>query len=266
VFGLRSQVNRAFLRELRRPAEFRLNPLKTIVLVAAVTAVGLAQTTLPRLPKTTDVTTRYGPLRFYNIELITEMKDRPCGFSAHITNFTGVALDDDPTFLVKISGLDLSGKRSGFEFPVVSTYVGNDPLNRYSAQGACPETIPDIAPDQIQISFLSGTPDQEDLAQLAALRARAARLKRLPLLASGSATAFIAADRKCAQQFQGAAKLEGLEKRKQIADLFAFGCGFPADSPVRILVVKRDAEYALITLADGKTEGKSGWVSIGWLK
>jgi hypothetical protein len=254
-----------------------MNPLKTIVLIAAVTIAGLAQSSLPRLPKTTDVTTRYGTIRFYNIELIGEMKDRPCGFSAHITNFTGVALDDDPTFLVKISGLDLSGKRSTFEFPVVSVYVGNDPFNRYSARGACPETIPDIAPDQIQISLLSGTPDQEDLVRIArlkasesarrsALTARDARLRQLPLLASGSVTAFIAADRKCAQQFQDALKLEGLEKRKHIADLFAYGCGFVAASPVRILVVKRDAEYALITLADGKTEGKSGWVSIGWLK
>lgn len=101
-------------------------------------------------------------------------------------------------------------------------------------------------------------------ADLAA--ARAVGLSRLPLLNSGAQAVFLGSDRKCAQQFQDAVAMEGLEKRKRIADLITYGCGFVAQSPVRVVLLQRDGGFAKVTLGDGKDEGKSGWVPAAWLE
>ena len=100
----------------------------------------------------------------------------------------------------------------------------------------------------------------------ARVAARAAELAKLPLLSSGGTTAFVGADRKCAQQFQEALALDGLEKRKRIADLVTYGCGFIAHSPIRVTTTPQLGEYVLITIADGNQAGRSGWVPVLWVK
>jgi hypothetical protein len=41
-------------------------------------------------------------------------------------------------------------------------------------------------------------------------------MAKLPILNGGSSVAFLAADRKCAEQFQQVFSMEGLEKRKRL--------------------------------------------------
>lgn len=99
-----------------------------------------------------------------------------------------------------------------------------------------------------------------------AAAARAAYLAKLPLMNAGSPLAFLGSDRKCAEQFQQALGMDGLEKRKRIADLISYGCGVTVDSPVRVVAGQQDRDFLVVTVADGKFEGKSGWVPVSWLK
>lgn len=89
---------------------------------------------------------------------------------------------------------------------------------------------------------------------------------RYTILDSGTASIFIGSDRKCAEEFQQALGMEGLEKRKRIADLVAYGCGFLADGPVHVAVARRDSNYMIVTPAEGKHQGQSGWVPAAWVK
>lgn len=102
--------------------------------------------------------------------------------------------------------------------------------------------------------------------EVEAANARAARLAKLPWVNSGGLSAFIASDRKCAEQFQQALAMDGLEKRKHLADLLSYGCGFLADSPVHAELLQKDGNYALVKLAEGKQDGRSGWVPVAWMK
>ena len=60
--------------------------------------------------------------------------------------------------------------------------------------------------------------------------------------------------------------MDGLEKRKRMSDLVAYGCGFLADSPVHVELVQNDSAYALVRLAEGKEDGRNGWVPVAWMK
>jgi hypothetical protein len=143
-------------------------------------------------------------------------------------------------------------------------------------------------PKSATARMLSGTPDESGVAEFkrqqraeaatvarkadadkkaaAAAAVRTAELAKLPLLNSGTPAAFLGSDRKCAQQLQEALAMDGLEKRKRIADLVSYGCGVLVDSPVRATAGQRDGAYVFVTLADGKRAGKTGWVPIAWLK
>ena len=61
-----------------------------------------------------------------------------------------------------------------------------------------------------------------------------AYLAKLPMIVSGGESIFLGSDRKCAEQFQQALAMDGLEKRKRLADLISHGCGFIAASPARV--------------------------------
>jgi len=139
------------------------------------------------------------------------------------------------------------------------------------------DDFPGCVVDDVEFKLIKGTSALEEERNAAAERARAkatqarvaaraAELAKLPLLSSGGTTAFVGADRKCAQQFQEALALDGLEKRKRIADLVTYGCGFIADSPVRVTTTPQRGEYVLITIADGNQTGRSGWVPVLWVK
>lgn len=60
--------------------------------------------------------------------------------------------------------------------------------------------------------------------------------------------------------------MEGLEKRKRLTELVEYGCGFIAEGPVRAEIVRKDAAFMLVKLANGRDSGKSGWVPAAWIK
>ena len=95
---------------------------------------------------------------------------------------------------------------------------------------------------------------------------RQAIVASLPILDNGAETIFIGSDKRCAEQFIEATKMEGLEKRKRLADLMTYGCGFITTARVHVAVETRAGAFALVRIAHGSNEGKSGWVSVTWIK
>jgi hypothetical protein len=94
-----------------------------------------------------------------------------------------------------------------------------------------------------------------------------AALAKLPTLDSRAAVVFLGTDRKCAVQFREAVdSMDGLEKRKRMADLVSYGCGFITGGPVHVKVGGFDANYVLVELAEGTQQGKRGWVPIEWIR
>jgi hypothetical protein len=94
----------------------------------------------------------------------------------------------------------------------------------------------------------------------------AARVAKLPQLVSGRVHAFLGSDRKCAEQFQQALTMDGLEKRKRIADLLSYDCGILVDdmvhvSPIGFLV----SGYRLVSVEEGNDRLKRGWVPESWV-
>jgi hypothetical protein len=136
--------------------------------------------------------------------------------------------------------------------------------------------------EQAKLEALLSEPKRYEEAQAASAEAKrkallAARAKQQaadrrkflaqhPVLSTGAELVFIGADRKCAVQFVEAAAMEGLEKRKRLADLVAHGCGFTASSMVHVRVAEKQGGYALVEVLEGDNQGKSGWVPSGWLR
>jgi hypothetical protein len=131
--------------------------------------------------------------------------------------------------------------------------------------------------DTYRFTFVGGRSEAEERrvrAAAAAARkgaadaaaAHARYLASLPTLQAGAQVAFLGADRKCAEQFQQALGMDGLEKRKRIADLVSYGCGVIVDGTARITIGTRDGNYSQVTIADGKHTGKEGWVPNIWVK
>ena len=100
-----------------------------------------------------------------------------------------------------------------------------------------------------------------------------AEMAKLPVLNGGSSAAFLAADRKCAEQFQQVFSMEGLEKRKRLAELVQYKCGLVVDTPVHLTkisaetveAIKHKEAYILVMIAEGESKGKSGWVPAKWV-
>ena len=86
------------------------------------------------------------------------------------------------------------------------------------------------------------------------------------MLNSGIPMAFLGSDRKCATQFQEALAMEGLEKRKRIAELVSFQCGVLVDNSVHVAPGQREGNLMVVTVGEGKYERKSGWVPVAWVK
>lgn len=229
------------------------------------------------IKKEATVNTRYGSFYFYGIVV----QRSPCRFYANVLNQTSITWEK-PLFAAKASGLDSSGKRITFTITIRAPDLSANSREFELAHGICSLTEDDESPkvDRLSISMMGGTPDKEDLAAFerrtaarkrdaeaaaASTAARNSRLAKLPLITSGGESAFIGSDRKCAEQFQQALAMDGLEKRKRFADLISFGCGFLTNSPARAVIGPRDGNYVAVTLADGKQEGKSGWVPTSWL-
>ncbi len=96
--------------------------------------------------------------------------------------------------------------------------------------------------------------------------ARAAYLGGLPVISNGNAAIFIGSDRKCSEQFVQAMSMDGLEKRKKMAELVTFGCGYLVDAGIHVKRLAADAAYCRVEPAEGKQAGKSGWVPCSWVK
>jgi hypothetical protein len=96
--------------------------------------------------------------------------------------------------------------------------------------------------------------------------ARAAYLGSLPIINNGNAAIFIGSDRKCSEQFVQAISMDGLEKRKKMAELVTFGCGYLVDAGIHVKRIAADATYCRVEPAEGKQAGKSGWVPCSWVK
>lgn len=117
-------------------------------------------------------------------------------------------------------------------------------------------------------------PSAEQAARISAARKaeqkaeqeRQAAINRLPTLESGFPGIFVASDRKCSEQFVQALSMEGLEKRKRLADLVSYGCGFIEDRGVHATRVQTEGSYCLVKLASGKHPNQVGWVPCSWVK
>jgi hypothetical protein len=197
--------------------------------------------------------------------------DRPCAFIGNLEEVSGVGWRN----------LDLSVKLSGVSN---DNPVSTDIPARIDAIGArenrdvntkCHATMFPFVPTQTVVTFLGGTPDNE--------KTRASKLDedladyhraQLVKLNSGSPGVFLAADRKCAEEFQQALSMDGLDRRKRMADLVLYKCGFIVDTGVHLAPLsvealntlhEKPAGYIQVTVADGESAGKSGWVPAKWV-
>ncbi len=95
----------------------------------------------------------------------------------------------------------------------------------------------------------------------------AARLAKLPILHSGLQAAFLGSDRKCAEQFQQALAMDGLEKRKRIADLVSYNCGNIVGDGVHVSAVgPPSGGYRQVSVEEGRDRFKHGWIPESWIK
>lgn len=94
---------------------------------------------------------------------------------------------------------------------------------------------------------------------------RAAYLSKLPFLESGGEMIFIGSDRKCSEQFVQAMNMDGLDKRKRMADLISYGCGFTDPHGLHVTRVNSDGAYCQIAMAEGKHQSDRGWVLCSWI-
>jgi hypothetical protein len=94
---------------------------------------------------------------------------------------------------------------------------------------------------------------------------RQASLAKMSTLSNGAELIFVGADRKCSEQFVQAAGMEGLEKRKRLAELISYGCGFTTRTGSHISVLQSSAGFSLVKLEDGKETGRTGWIPTKWM-
>jgi len=99
----------------------------------------------------------------------------------------------------------------------------------------------------------------EQVRRAADAKARAAMLATLPVVDSGSPAVFFGADRKCSEQFVQALSMEGLEKRKKLAELVTFGCGFTDTGRLRVKRAETQGGFCRVIPMEGKHQGSAGW-------
>ena len=226
------------------------------------------------VPTQTTVQTPYGPLKFTAMKVIQVETDRPCGFMANVENTTGIRWED-VVFVATITGFDSEGNHISAKATLKREYLDGDVVAMVS--GPCDRIWPHINVAAIAISLASGTPDKEDIAafrrdQAARKRsaeeaaARSAFISKLPVLCNGNDQVFVGSDQKCSEQFVQALSMDGLEKRKRVADLLTYGCGFLVKDQTHVEIVEKRVGYLLIKPVEGPKIGKSGWVPTAWIK
>lgn len=128
-----------------------------------------------------------------------------------------------------------------------------------------------LKPTPGQLAATAGVVAEKERATRAAAAekdraAHVAYLRSLPTVSNGNVAIFLGADRKCSEQFVQALSMDGLEKRKKMADLVTFGCGYLADAGVHVKRLETESTYCRVAPAEGKQEGKPGWVPCSWVK
>ncbi len=79
-------------------------------------------------------------------------------------------------------------------------------------------------------------------------------------------TVFIGADRKCSEQFVQVLSMEGLERRKRLAELLSYQCGFLEKGSLHAQKLDTNAGYCSIKFVEGEHAGSGGWVPCSWVK
>jgi hypothetical protein len=235
---------------------------------------------------TANIDTKYGRLTIENVRIVS--RGSSCELRANISNLGSVAWSA-LTFEILVDGRDDRGDAITVTGTAEADRLSRDATGFVSGRcthraigdfgnGLNPQKFEAF---RVRAKFLSGTPNPTDAASFEAVQkrealshkrnveassARAAALAKFPMLNTGTPSAFIGSDRKCAAQFQEALGMEGLEKRKRIADLVSYGCGFLAENPVRVSPGQRDGAFVFVTMMDGKQLSKNGWVPTTWLK
>ncbi len=243
----------------------------------------------------TSATFEHGTFRFADIT--TTMQDYAgrniCGFRAHVFNETD-SLWQNARFEIRVQGTDKAGNIAEFYLEAFSTYIGFE-KRAYDIIANCPIDQAAITVTEASAEFLGGerTPSPEAAAketaalesarraeeaqrQAAVLAAkkkaekatadRLAYLAKFPVLFNSNEAVFIGSDQKCSDQFVQALSMDGLEKRKKLADLLAYGCGFLVPSKTHVEAVQRDATHTLVRPLEGTVTGKVGWVPSTWVK
>jgi len=95
---------------------------------------------------------------------------------------------------------------------------------------------------------------------------RSKMLASAPKLDSGTGPVLLGADKKCLDQAIEASKMEGLEKRKKIAELAGYGCVFTVDRLPPVRVEGAEGGFSRVTPIDGPKAGHTGWVLSSWLR
>lgn len=91
-------------------------------------------------------------------------------------------------------------------------------------------------------------------------------LAGFPTAQSGYTSIFVGSDRKCAQQFVEALSMEGIEKRKRLADLISYQCGFIDKPGVHMQKMSTVGGFCEVKTIDGERPGATGWVHCDWLR
>jgi hypothetical protein len=145
---------------------------------------------------------------------------------------------------------------------VLSWSLEVSPSEVHPGDGSALPVVPDFLP---RLKHIQDQRNAADAPRRAAEASRLAKIRALPLIRSGSSQVFVAADRKCGEQFQEALSMDGLEKRKRIAEIVSYGCGSYAASPVHAEVKMETGGYALVVLAEGVNRNLAGWVPLQWV-
>lgn len=255
--------------------------MKLFCVLAIANAVFAAE------PNTATVTVPEGRFEFSSIQIFRRNEiGTSCGFIGRIENKTSTSWSG-PLFSAKISGRDATGSPQSFAITVRTEDLSYGEFT-WKVWGSCPEGQEEFQIERLSMELIGGLSLQDELTRerkaaavaearsrakaLAARKraaeqqaARAAYLAKLPVLNNGTDVIFVGADKKCSQQFTEALSMDGLEKRKRIADLITYGCGFLVDAGTHIELVQREGSSALVRPAEGNQAGKSGWVPLSWV-
>jgi hypothetical protein len=189
--------------------------------------------------------------------------------------------------------ITLSGNENSIDIPIRIDSIAAH--QHQEVKASCHDkSWPIFNPTDLTAKRVNGTPTQTIKGNI--LDRFDADIAKLPILNVGSnvahfdgaqsaSVAFLASDRKCAQEFQQVFSMEGMEKGKRINELIQYHCGFIIDVPVRLELLSLDmteaiddgAVYIKVTVADcasglkncpvgnEKAKGKTGWVPTKWV-